>query len=171
MQSETDSDFEFSITPRPYVGMGLSHYPWITKLAEEINLLLPALTSKPPHFTPEQLFEVLRQDFFHLVLCRDKKTGRLAGTASIYFVCTLLAKKGYVEDVVVDGDYQGRGLGRMLMQQLIELAGNFCAQGVQFGRHYVDLTSDPAREAANALYQKLGFVRRKANVYRLHLDS
>jgi ribosomal protein S18 acetylase RimI-like enzyme len=30
----------------------------------------------------------------------------------------------------------------------------------------VDLTSRPSREAANRLYQRLGFVRRKTNVYR-----
>lgn len=171
MRSETDSDFELSTAPRPYAGMGLSHYPRITKLAEEINALLPTLTSKPSLLTPEQLYEVLNQDFFYLVLCRDKKTGCLAGMASIYFVCTLLAKKGYVEDVVVHGDYQGRGLGAALMRRLIELAENFCAQGVQFGRHYVDLTSNPTREAANALYQKLGFVKREVNAYRLHLSS
>jgi hypothetical protein len=31
----------------------------------------------------------------------------------------------------------------------------------------VDLTSRPSREAANRLYQRLGFVARDTNVYRI----
>jgi ribosomal protein S18 acetylase RimI-like enzyme len=34
------------------------------------------------------------------------------------------------------------------------------------GVRTVDLTSRPSREAANALYLKLGFERRETNVYR-----
>ena len=33
----------------------------------------------------------------------------------------------------------------------------------------VDLTSRPSREAANALYKKVGFVERETNVYRYDL--
>jgi hypothetical protein len=33
-----------------------------------------------------------------------------------------------------------------------------------------ELTSQPAREAANAMYQKLGFEKRDTNVYRLNLE-
>jgi ribosomal protein S18 acetylase RimI-like enzyme len=34
----------------------------------------------------------------------------------------------------------------------------------------VDLTSRPSREAANRLYQRLGFEQRETNVYRFSLD-
>ena len=34
------------------------------------------------------------------------------------------------------------------------------------GAKTVDLTSRPSREAANRLYQRLGFVARETNVYR-----
>jgi hypothetical protein len=33
----------------------------------------------------------------------------------------------------------------------------------------VDLTSRPSREAANRLYQRIGFVERSTNVYRYDL--
>jgi ribosomal protein S18 acetylase RimI-like enzyme len=33
----------------------------------------------------------------------------------------------------------------------------------------VDLTSRPSREAANRLYQRIGFERRETNVYRYNL--
>ena len=35
----------------------------------------------------------------------------------------------------------------------------------------VDLTSRPSREAANRLYQRIGFEPRETNVYRLVLDA
>jgi len=37
------------------------------------------------------------------------------------------------------------------------------------GAKTVDLTSRPSREAANRLYQRLGFVARDTNVYRYTL--
>ena len=39
----------------------------------------------------------------------------------------------------------------------------------EIGADQVDLTSAPEREAANRLYQRLGFERRETNVYRLPL--
>ena len=36
----------------------------------------------------------------------------------------------------------------------------------QAGATTVDLTSRPSREAANRLYQRLGFIERETNVYR-----
>jgi hypothetical protein len=39
----------------------------------------------------------------------------------------------------------------------------------EFGAVTVDLTSRPARDAANRLYQRAGFVRRDSNVYRFDL--
>ena len=41
----------------------------------------------------------------------------------------------------------------------------------QVGARTVDLTSRPDREAANRLYQRLGFERRTTNVYRRTLEG
>jgi ribosomal protein S18 acetylase RimI-like enzyme len=38
------------------------------------------------------------------------------------------------------------------------------------GAKTVDLTSRPSREAANRLYQRIGFAQRETNVYRYELD-
>jgi ribosomal protein S18 acetylase RimI-like enzyme len=40
------------------------------------------------------------------------------------------------------------------------------ASAAERGARTVDLTSRPSREAANRLYQRLGFVPRETNVYR-----
>jgi ribosomal protein S18 acetylase RimI-like enzyme len=39
----------------------------------------------------------------------------------------------------------------------------------ELGAKTVDLTSRPSREAANRLYQRIGFVARDTNVYRFSL--
>ncbi len=39
----------------------------------------------------------------------------------------------------------------------------------EFGCATVDLTSRPSREAANRLYQRVGFTLRETNVYRYDL--
>ena len=43
------------------------------------------------------------------------------------------------------------------------------AEAKRRGAVTVDLTSRPSREAANRLYQRLGFVARETNMYRFKL--
>jgi len=68
--------------------------------------------------------------------------------------------KAWVEDVVVAQVARGKGVGMALMNHALAVAKNAGAKSV-------DLTSRPSREAANKLYQKLGFTARETNVYRL----
>ena len=67
--------------------------------------------------------------------------------------------KAWVEDVVVDDGARGKGVGKSLMRHAME-------QAKKLGAKTVDLTSRPSREAANKLYQSLGFETRQTNVYR-----
>jgi len=70
--------------------------------------------------------------------------------------------RAWIEDVVVDEGARGRGVGEALNRAAIERARSE-------GATTVDLTSRPSREAANRLYQRLGFQERSTNVYRLDL--
>lgn len=81
-------------------------------------------------------------------------------TLATYRIPTAL--RAHIEDVVVDGDVRGMGVGRALSEAAIE---NARAKGCTT----VDLTSRPSREAANRLYMRLGFVQRDTNVYRFTL--
>ena len=69
---------------------------------------------------------------------------------------------GSVDDVVVDNAYRGQGLGAAIMHKVIEVAQEQKLKALS-------LTSRPARVAGNKLYQKLGFVQKETNVYRLKL--
>jgi ribosomal protein S18 acetylase RimI-like enzyme len=60
---------------------------------------------------------------------------------------------------VVSEETRGQGAGRKLTEAAIEFARNN-------GACTVDLTSRPTRQAANRLYQRVGFEQRNTNVYR-----
>jgi ribosomal protein S18 acetylase RimI-like enzyme len=69
------------------------------------------------------------------------------------------AVRAWIEDVVVDADARGQGIGETLTREAVRLAA---ARGAQT----IDLTSRPSREAARRLYEKVGFRVRDTNVYR-----
>ena len=70
----------------------------------------------------------------------------------------------WVEDVVVAESARRRGVGEALNAAAI-------AEARQRGAITVELTSHPSRAAANRLYQRMGFVMRETNVYRLSLGQ
>ena len=84
------------------------------------------------------------------------------GCATLCVFHSPTGTKASVEDVVVDEEYRGRGLGRELMLGILERARRLAPIELH-------LTSKPARVAANALYQSLGFVRKETNAYTLCL--
>ncbi len=76
---------------------------------------------------------------------------------------TLTGRFGLIEEVAVDESARGHHVGTEVMVTLLELAADLDLD-------FVELTSRESREAANALYQSLGFERRNTNVYRHRLD-
>jgi ribosomal protein S18 acetylase RimI-like enzyme len=68
--------------------------------------------------------------------------------------------RAWIEDVVVDQDAGRQGIGTALTNEAIRI-------GHEQGARSIDLTSRPARVAANRLYEKLGFELRDSKVYRL----
>jgi ribosomal protein S18 acetylase RimI-like enzyme len=56
-----------------------------------------------------------------------------------------------------------RGIAEALMLRAIDLAR-------EAGAHGVALTSNPKREAANKLYQSMGFQKRETNAYFYKLE-
>lgn len=72
--------------------------------------------------------------------------------------------RAWIEDVAVDTEMRGNGVGAALVRRAIEIAR-------RSGAGTVDLTSRPSREAANRLYRRLGFEQRSTNVYRYTIDA
>lgn len=92
-----------------------------------------------------------------LVVARDKDA-RLVGMVTVILLTKIAYDEAHLEDVVVDESMRGQGLGKAIMQKAIEVAW-------EMGADKIELTSRASREAANALYQKLGFKLRETNVY------
>ena len=87
----------------------------------------------------------------------------IVGCATLCVFESPTGRKASVEDVVVLPAYRGQGIGRTLLQRIIDFAKNKLAP--------IDLrlTSNPARTEANALYQAMGFEKRDTNVYMIKL--
>jgi ribosomal protein S18 acetylase RimI-like enzyme len=76
----------------------------------------------------------------------------------------LTGKKAIIEDVIVDATVRRQGIGAELCRAAVNTA-----RALNCGR--VTLTSHPDREAANRLYQRLGFVKNGTNIYQLKLEN
>ncbi len=124
--------------------------------------LVPQLSSATP---PDlgALRRVVEQDGTVLLLARDGD-GAILGTLTLVTFAIPTGARAIIEDVVVDDAARGRGIGAALVAGALDAAR---ARGVRT----VDLTSRPARAAANRLYERSGFVRRETNVYRLLLEG
>ncbi|MDQ1297182.1 MAG: hypothetical protein QG611_1161 [Bacteroidota bacterium] len=101
---------------------------------------------------------ILKSERTHLFLAElDNK--EIVGMLTIVTYNVPSGAKMWIEDVVVDEAQRGKGFGKALMEYALEYAKSK-------GAGTIDLTSKPSRVEANRLYQKLGFVLRKTNVYR-----
>jgi ribosomal protein S18 acetylase RimI-like enzyme len=86
----------------------------------------------------------------------------MIGMATLALVVKTTGITAHVEDVVVSPQARGKGVGQSLMEKLIERAR---ARGATM----IVLTSRPSREAAHALYLKIGFEKYDTQVFRLRL--
>ena len=123
--------------------------------------LIPQLSSSSPPPDAAALRAIVDADACHLLLARDDD-GTVLGSMTLVVFAIPTGVRAWIEDVVVDADARGRGVGEALNRQALELARSL-------GAKTVDLTSRPSREAANRLYQRMGFEPRETNVYRYTL--
>jgi ribosomal protein S18 acetylase RimI-like enzyme len=90
--------------------------------------------------------------------------GEIVGTLTLVMFPVLSGLRARIEDVVVDAGARGHGVGAALTGEALRRA-----EGA--GARTVDLTSRPSREAANRLYERLGFRARESRVYRFAVDG
>src|SRR3989338_2307998 len=111
--------------------------------------------------TMPELKSVLKDTNTLVLVAKDG--AHIVGMAMLCITARIGRRTGQVEDVVVDDSYRGKGLGKELMYKLIDLARKEELKAIY-------LTSRPARVAANALYQKIGFDKKETNAYCLKLS-
>jgi len=130
------------------------------KIIDACHRLIPQLSSSSQAITRSELEEIISSDATVMFAAQlgDDVVGLL--TLAIFRIPT--GVRAWIEDVVVDESARGKGVGEALNQAAL-------AEAKRRGAKTVDLTSRPSREAANRLYQRIGFVRRDTNVYRFDL--
>ncbi len=165
---------------------------------DSINYLLSSLSPNAPAITNDVLRELIEEPTTRLLLAtinapsvKERSSGggvvgggataggdgrsseggtagedeeKIVGMLTLALFRIPSGVRAWIEDVVVDTEARGRGIGAALVRRAIEIAQ-------ESGARTVDLTSRPSREAANKLYQKLGFEQRSTNVYRYTIET
>ncbi len=133
------------------------------ELVDAFTRLIPQLSSSSPPPGPDQLADIVASDASVLFVARDS-SDRIIGSLTLAIFRVPTGVLSWIEDVVVDQETRGSGAGEALVRVALERA-------TQAGAKSVDLTSRPSREAANRLYQRVGFESRTTNVYRFSLKG
>jgi ribosomal protein S18 acetylase RimI-like enzyme len=136
--------------------------PGDPEVAEAVARLLPLLSRSSPAPTPAEVDEIASSPATTLFVARDGEGGPIVGTLTLALFRIPTGVRAWIEDVIVSDVTRGRGCGEQLTRAALE-----AARGA--GARTVELTSRPSREAANRLYQRLGFEIRDTNVYRYTL--
>ncbi len=128
------------------------------ELVEAFAMLIPQLSRSSPPPDHETLEAIVSSDASTILVARNE-AGAIVGSMTLVIFRIPTGVRAWIEDVVVDESARGQGVGRILNERALEIAEDA-------GARTVDLTSRPSREAANRLYQRIGFVARETNVYR-----
>ncbi len=128
------------------------------ELVEAFARLIPQLSSSNPPPGAEALQAIVSSEASTILIARDDE-GRIRGSMTLAMFRIPTGLRAWIEDVVVDEDARGLGIGRSINERALEIAR-------QAGATTVELTSRPSREAANRLYLRMGFEIRETNVYR-----
>ena len=129
------------------------------ELYEALQRFVPQLGAHkvPPGW--DELQSLVGSDASMLVAARDPdENSPIAGILCLTVYRVPTGMRSIIEDVVVDESMRRRGIGEALVRRAIDLARERGAEGVS-------LTSNPRREAANRLYQAMGFQLRQTNPY------
>ena len=130
-------------------------------LVDAFAHLIPQLSKSSPPPTAAELAEMIASPASDVLVAADGE--QILGSLTLVVFRIPTGVRAWIEDVVVDDDARGRGVGEALNKVALDVAR-------QKGAKTVDLTSRPSREAANRLYLKLGFQYRETNVYRYSFD-
>tara|TARA_B100000085_G_scaffold264419_1_gene271360 strand:+ start:570 stop:1037 length:468 start_codon:yes stop_codon:yes gene_type:complete len=134
-------------------------------LVEAFSRLIPQLSSSSQPPTAAELLSIIDNPnsvLFIAELDGDDDVRSVVGSLTLAFYRIPTGLKAWIEDVVVDESARGLGVGEALNVAAID-------ESRQRGAKNVSLTSRSSREAANRLYQRLGFEPYETNLYRFGL--
>ena len=101
----------------------------------------------------------VQENFANFLVARDAEDDLVGCVGAEYH-----GELALLRSLAVSEAARGKGVGEKLNKAAIK-------RTFDSGARTLDLTSRPSREAANRLYQKLGFKIRETNVYRFAGDN
>jgi ribosomal protein S18 acetylase RimI-like enzyme len=120
--------------------------------------LLKQLTDSKINFN---IKSILKDSHCTCLVLEEKKSVIGFGALVTY----LVPCRGYIariEDVVIDVNYRGNGLGRKMTEELIKIAKKKKIK-------IINLTSRPKRIEARRLYESMGFMMLETRIFKLEL--
>lgn len=130
------------------------------KLTSVFNKLLKELDETSVSLKESDVKEMIGSTANRIFVA--KINNEIIGMITLIIYRIPFAKKGLLEDFVVDEKYRGRGVGTKLIKTAIK-------QAKKEKVRYLDFTSRPERVIANRLYESLGFKKRNTNSYRIKI--
>jgi len=124
-------------------------------LQQQISELYKQLNSNIVQLSLKKILE--DNDYLVLVVCKEQD--QIVGIAMMAMYKVISGHKGMIEDVVVDEGHRGKGIGRKLMEKLLE-------EGKNRNLNEILLFSGHHRIPAITLYKSLGFRLKDSGLYR-----
>ena len=133
------------------------------QLIQAMQSLVAQLSANAPLPSVEDIEKIVGAPESTILVARsDDEDDQVLGMLTLVMFQVPTGRRARIEDVVVNENTRGEGIGETLVLRALKLAELNGAMGV-------DLTSNPARKVANKLYSKLGFELRYTNVYRYEI--
>lgn len=127
------------------------------RIQNQVAELFGQLNSEIDQLGVNQIFDANE----NTVLAICKIDDAIVGMASMATYKVISGHKGMIEDVVVDKDQRGKGIGRRLMEKLLE-------EGKKQNLDQMLLFSGHHRLPAINLYKSLGFKLKESGLYVLN---
>ena len=142
----------------------IHYYDLHTLTSSQVNDLLELIHELNPEITvtAEMLERAAKAPETHLFAALDDDN-HVLGSASLCVFDSPTGRKASIEDVVVSSGSRRQGIGRTLIEHIIDFARQ------QLGDVDLHLTSRPERVAANELYRTMGFEEMGTNMYQLKI--
>jgi ribosomal protein S18 acetylase RimI-like enzyme len=132
------------------------------EVVEAFGRLLPQLSRSAPPLDEATLSTIVSAPAVSVLIARCD--GHITGTLTLAMFPIPTGLRAWIEDVVVDDEGRGQGVGTALTMEAVAIAR-------AAGARTVDLTSRPSRAAAGRLYERLGFETRDTRMYRYPLNG
>jgi ribosomal protein S18 acetylase RimI-like enzyme len=129
------------------------------ELMDAITHLMPQLKLRYLIPTRAEVEALLASKASILITVRyPDKQSPIVGMLTLIIYQVPSGVRAHVEDIVVDEAARDQGIGEALVRHALGVAREAGANGVA-------LTTNPRREVANRLYQRIGFKRWETNIY------